>query len=148
MKIEQMANGITVRGCALRTHNGEAFDTIPAHWARFMGGGGLAQIPGCLDGDIYAVYTQFEHQGMDNHGLYTLVIGGRVGGDEAAPPGLVQVHIPPGRKAVFPVPAGRFDLVGACWQRIWSDHSIDKSFHTDHEHYHSHGEIEIHVGLR
>ena len=138
-----------VVGIALRTHNGEAFETIPAHWAAFSQAQLAARLPHRLSDDVYAVYTNFENAGIDNSGCYTLVIGHAVPGHwaELPPEGLTHVVAPASTRAVFPVEKGRFDLVGAEWQTIWQRTDLKKTTLADYERYQPDGSIDIHIGL-
>ena len=62
------SQALHVVGLALRTHNGEAFQTIPPLWTRFAQAGLTDRLPHRLSDDIYAVYTHFQHAGVDNRG--------------------------------------------------------------------------------
>ena len=75
MHIEQQGAALRIIGIELRTSNREAMQTIPPHWQRFTGEGVLARIPGKLSDEVYAVYTHFENAGVNNDGLYSLIIG-------------------------------------------------------------------------
>jgi predicted transcriptional regulator YdeE len=134
-------------GIELRTSNDEAFRTIPPHWRRFTEERVLERIPNRASDDVIAVYTHFEHEGIDNRGQYSLIIGAPVEGRPAVPEGMVSAVLPAGRRAVFPVEPARPDQVGAAWQRIWQREDLRKSHVADCERYGAHGEIEIHVGL-
>jgi predicted transcriptional regulator YdeE len=137
-----------VLGWCLRTSNARAFEDIPGHWGRFFQQGGLASVPGCLGPDVFAIYTDFAHPGVDNLGDYSLIVGGLVQGLREAPAGMALVTIPPGTWAVVDVATGHPEQVGARWQDIWADTHMAKAFRLDFEHYHASGKIEIHVGLR
>lgn len=137
-----------IHGLALRTSNERAFDDIPRHWERFQRDWAARGIPGRRDGDLFAVYTDFEHPGIDNRGEYTMVIGAAVA-DEAPPvDGLVTVRVPAGRYAVYEVASGHPERVGDRWRDVWADGTIAKSYLCDYERYQSNGEIAIHVGVR
>ena len=72
---------VTMIGLELRTSNAEAFQTIPGHWQRFTADQVLARITPRVSDSVFAAYTRFEHEGRDNEGTYSLVIGA------AVPPG-------------------------------------------------------------
>jgi predicted transcriptional regulator YdeE len=137
-----------ILGLALRTSNERAFDEIPRHWQRFHSEWGSRGVPGHVGGDLFAVYTDFPHAGIDNRGEYTLVIGAQIAADAAQPPGLVAVLIPAGRYALFDVARGHPERVGDRWRDVWADGTIDKSFRCDYERYRANGDIAIHVGIR
>jgi predicted transcriptional regulator YdeE len=149
MQVIPQPQALHVVGIALRTHNGEAFETIPAHWAAFSQAQLAARLPHRLSDDVYAVYTNFGNAGIDNSGCYTLVIGHAVPGHwaELPPEGLTHVVAPASSRAVFPVEKGRFDLVGAEWQTIWQRTDLKKTTLADYERYQPDGSIDIHIGL-
>lgn len=149
MQIIQQPQALHVVGIALRTHNGEAFETIPPHWAAFGQAQLAKRLPHRLSDDVYAVYTNFENAGTDNSGRYTLVIGHAVPGHtpELPPEGLTHVVAPASTRAVFPVEKGRIDLVGTAWQAIWQRTDLKKTTLADYERYQPDGSIHIHIGL-
>ena len=146
-RLAQQAEAITVIGIELRTTNVDAMQTIPPLWQRFVQDGVQASIPGKLDGDVLAVYTHFEHAGLNNTGLYSLVIGAQVAPGTPVPAGMVRVVVPASRRAVFSVPANRFDLVGLAWQAVWDATDLPKTFVAEYERYHANGDIHISIGL-
>ncbi len=79
MQVIEFTEPIHVVGLGLRTSNERAFEDIPAHWGRFHQSGLLASIPDRVGEDLFAVYTHFEHRGIDNLGVYSLIIGARRG---------------------------------------------------------------------
>lgn len=149
MQFIPQPQALHVVGIPLRTHNGEAFQTIPPHWARFAQAGLAERLPHRLSDDVYAVYTLFQNAGIDNSGWYTLVIGHAVPGDSPAlpPDGLTHVVAPASRRAVFEVAKGRPDLVGAEWQQIWQRTDLSKTTLADYERYQPDGRISIHIGI-
>jgi predicted transcriptional regulator YdeE len=141
------AGALHVAGIELRTRNDEAADTIPAFWRRFGDEGVIARLPQRLGDDVYAVYTHFENAGLNNRGWYSLVIGAAWPADAPLPAGMVRAVVPASRRAVFPVPAGRPDQVGAAWQAIWQRGDLSKTFLADYERYAPDGRIDISIGL-
>lgn len=148
MQIVDQPQALHVIGLELRTRNEVAFQTIPPHWQRFTAERVLARIADRLSDDVYAVYTHFAHAGRHNVGTYSLVIGAAVPADAQVPEGLVRVVAPASRRAIFPVPAGRLDLVGSAWQGIWGRSDLHMTCIADYEHYRVSGEIDILVGIR
>lgn len=149
MTSTEHAPTLHVVGIALRTHNGEAFQTIPPLWARFSQSELAERLPHRLSDDVYAVYTNFQNAGVDNSGWYTLVIGHAIPGDTPTlpPDGLTHVVAPASRRAVFAVEKGRFDRVGAAWQAIWQRSDLPTTTLADYERYLADGTITIHVGI-
>ncbi len=148
MKTEPLSQAIHVVGIELRTTNLEAMQTIPPHWQRFGQEEVLAHIPAKLNGDVYAVYTHFENAGLNNTGLYSLVIGAAVPASAEVPAGMVRVVIPASKRAVFDVEPARVDLVGAKWMEIWSHTTLAKTFIAEYERYSADGKIAISIGLQ
>jgi predicted transcriptional regulator YdeE len=147
MKIIEQTRPLHVVGIALRTSNDEAFSTIPPHWKRFTEEGVLARIPNKASDEVIAVYTHLEHEGIDNRGMYTLIIGAPVDGLREVPAGMASAVVPASRRAVFPVERARPDLVGPAWQHIWQQHDLKKTFIADYERYGADGSIDIHIGI-
>lgn len=149
MQLIAQPQALHVVGIALRTHNGEAFETIPAHWARFSQAQLAERLPHRLSDDVYAVYTHFEKAGVDIGGVYTMVIGHAVPANTPGlpPEGLTHVVAPASQRAVFPVEKGRFDLVVAQWQLIWAMDDLRKTALADYERYQPNGGIDIHIGV-
>lgn len=73
----QLQKPLSIIGVALRTSNdnGRAFHEIPPFWERFRNEECMARIPGKFNNDVYAVYTNFENEGKNNYGMYTLIVG-------------------------------------------------------------------------
>ena len=138
----------TVIGLELRTSNAEAFRTIPPHWQRFTAEKVLARITPRLSDSVFAAYTRFEHEGRDNEGSYSLVIGAAVPPGTPVPEGLTRIEMPAQRCAVFEVERGRHDRVGDAWRMIWQQADLPKSYRCEHERYDPDGRIRIYVGLR
>ena len=147
MTHEPLTNSLTILGRELRTSNDEAFQTIPPFWGTFYGAGVIEQIPDRLSDDVYAVYTNFEHEGVDNLGMYSLVIGCLVDESTTGTDKLIAVSIPESKRTVFPVETGRPDLVGATWQEIWSRSDLAQTYIADFEHYAPDGTISISIGV-
>lgn len=148
MKTIEQAEPILVVGIELRTSNDQAMQTVPPHWGRFTEEGVLARIPNKASHEVLAVYTHFEHEGIDNRGTYSLIIGAPVAGLREVPAGMVSTVVPASPRAVFPVERARPDLVGPAWQQIWQRTDLQKTFIADYERYGAHGDIDIHIGIR
>lgn len=147
MHIEQQTQAIRIVGLELRTTNADAQQTIPPHWAHVMQGQALSRIAGKTSDDVYAVYTHFEHAGLSNQGLYSMIVGAPVAADAPVPEGMVQAVIPAGWRAVFACAQGRPDLVGQSWTEVWARDDLHKAFVADAERYRADGTIELTIGL-
>jgi predicted transcriptional regulator YdeE len=143
----QQHDPLLIIGIELRTSNDEAARTIPDHWRRFSQLQVPKNVPQRLGEDVIAVYTHFEHEGIDNHGRYSLVIGCPVQGRPEVPPGMVSVRVAPSRRVRFVVEPGRPDLVGAAWQRVWQRDDLPKTYLADYERYGPDGSIELCIGV-
>lgn len=148
MRIVETTAATHVVGLELRTNNERAFEDIPAHWQRVHREGLMARLEHRSSDDLFAVYTRFEHPGVDNLGEYSLIIGAQVADPSVVPSGLTLALIPAARCAVFPVERGHPERVGERWRDIWANTDIVKTFVCDHELYQPNGEIDIFVGIR
>lgn len=150
--MKYIKNPIQIIGIELRTtnDNGQAFNDIPLFWERFIKENCSAQIPHKLNNDIYAVYTNFENEGKNNFGTYSLILGCSVERYTSLADGFTQITIPAGYYRVFPVEKGRSDKVGEVWQSIWAIPDKEKRnwhFKCEFERYCASGEIDIFIGL-
>ena len=91
---------------------------------RRLGRRWTGRLPNRVGEDLFAVYTHFEHAGVDNLGVYSLIIGARVNGASPASPGLASATIPASRCAVFAVDKGHPERVGERWRDIWASTDI------------------------
>ena len=148
MRIIEATEAIQVVGLELRTTNERAFENIPAHWERFHRNGALASIANRACDDVFAVYTNFEHEGVDNLGVYSLIIGAQVTDTLRVPSGMTPVAIASSRRAAFSVEEGHPERVGERWRDIWACTDIVKTYVCDYERYKASGEIDILVGIR
>jgi predicted transcriptional regulator YdeE len=137
-------------GVELRTtsDNGVAFDEIPPFWQKFFKESILEKIPNKLSKDIFAVYTNFENEGKNNEGQYSLIIGASVELTQSVPDGFVSTVVPNSTYQVFNVETGHPEKVGNKWQEIWK-HKFNKkrTFLSEYEHYKESGEINIYIGV-
>jgi predicted transcriptional regulator YdeE len=149
MKTEVQPQALTIVGLELRTSNDVANQTIPAHWERFMTQGTLEKIPNKRSNDIYAVYTNYEHEGLNNNnGTYSMVIGAAVSSLENMPSDFIAVELPASNYEVVSVPQGRPELVGQTWLKIWQQDTSLRTFIADFERYQTDGTIDILLGVR
>ncbi len=120
-------------GLELRTNNEECSSAMPAHKDRFFRENVLARIPNKINGDILALYTDYEG---DYTKPYSWILGCEVSSLEGVPAGLVGKTIPEARYAVFTT-QGAFPqgLIGA-WQDIWKA-KLPRCYTSDFEVYRS-----------
>jgi|APSaa5957512535_1039671.scaffolds.fasta_scaffold49022_2 predicted transcriptional regulator YdeE len=158
---------LNIIGIELRTtnNNNQAFTDIPPFWQNFFSDDIAAKIPHKLSDDIYAVYTKFDNEGIDNTGMYSLIIGYPVNNLDQIPASLVSCTIPKSSYRKFAVNSskpedvgqicnGKPEDVGQTWQEIWQLSATDKEFNAkksyiaEFEHYASSGKINIYIGLK
>lgn len=118
----------TLVGIECRASN-DAPESIGAAWQRFMAEQLADQIPHRADGNLIAVYCDYDG---DQTQPYTFFLGCIVDLLAELPMGLTTRVIPAGRyikrKAVGPMPAGLFKE----WQNIWSS-DLDRTYVADFE---------------
>lgn len=147
----------TVAGISTRTSNAKEMTAgaeIPKLWQRLTSENFLARIPNRVDDRVIALYTDYEN-GKD--GLYTYILGAKIGSRKNLPPEFVARDIAPGQYAMFteqggPPPAMTVDL----WKRIWSlekPGALRRVYKTDYEvHYGpaddvAKSHVDIYIGL-
>jgi len=156
MNIVLQDDSIKIIGIELRTsnENGVAFQEIPPFWQKFYAENMLDKIPNKIADDIYAVYTKFDHEGVNNTGMYSLIIGCPVNNLDAIPASLTSCIIPASQYAIFPLEDNSPEKVGVKWQEIWQLSDGNKEFDSrrsyvaEFEHYAPSGGIDIHIGLK
>ena len=147
MEITTQPTAIRVMGLELRTSNAEAMRTIPAFWQRISEEQTLQRISARLSQDIYAVYTNFEHAGVSNDGLYSLIVGAAVPAIAPLPSGMAHAVLPAGQRAVFDVPGNDRMRVPEAWQQVWQATDLPKAYVADYEVYRADGGIQLFIGL-
>jgi predicted transcriptional regulator YdeE len=148
MKTITQENNINIVGIELRTSNIEAMHTIPPFWQRFYQENILQKIENRISDNVFAVYTNFENEGVNNEGIYSLILGAEVINTEIIPEGFISTTIKPSKRVVFEVETGHPEKVAEKWIEIWKMSDLGKSFISDYELYHSSGEIEIYIGVK
>lgn len=103
-------------GLELRTNNEECAFTMPAHKEKFFRENIAAKIPGKINNNIYALYTDYEG---DYTKPYSWILGCEVESLDEVPEGLVGKVIPASEYAVYTT-QGKFpEGLIAAWQAIW-----------------------------
>ncbi|MFF0312111.1 GyrI-like domain-containing protein [Streptosporangium sp. NPDC004379] len=139
-----------VVGRAVRTSNaeeGEGRGRLAALWARVGVPGAFAHVPGRVDENVYAVYTDYE---SGHHGAYTVIVGVAVRSAAAMPEGMVAVRVPA-------VPCLKLEARGQmpetlrdAWQRLWkhteSGGTPPRAFTTDLE-VHRPGGVDLYAAV-
>ena len=137
---------IKIVGIELRTSNNEAMETIPPLWGKFYAEDIMNQIAHKKSNDVYAVYTNFENEGVNNEGVYSLIIGAEVESFDDIPEGFSLTTIVKQNREVFSVADGKSENVAQTWIDIWQRDDLNKTFLAEYEHYHAKG-IDIYIGV-
>lgn len=118
-------------GLALRTNNAECSLAMPAHKERFFKEDVLAKIPNKLNGDILALYTDYEG---DYTKPYSWILGCEVSNLDQVPPGLVGKVIPASKYAVFTTQGAFPQGLISAWHTVWKS-NLPRSYTSDFEVY-------------
>jgi predicted transcriptional regulator YdeE len=113
-------SAFSIAGIEVRTSNAKEATSegvIGKEWQKFFQEGVLEKIPNKLDGNIYAVYSDYT---SDHNGEYSLTIGAKVAEGSSVPPGLVLKTVPAGNYAILTSDKGPVaKVVTAAWRRVW-----------------------------
>ncbi|HEX2578803.1 MAG TPA: GyrI-like domain-containing protein [Rhabdochlamydiaceae bacterium] len=120
-------------GLELRTNNDECSQAMPAHKERFFKENIPAKIPNKVNGNILALYTDYEG---DYTKPYSWILGCEVSSLEDVPAGLVGKIIPAAKYAVFTTQGEFPQGLIAAWQAVWKSH-LSRSYTSDFELYRS-----------
>lgn len=144
---------INVMDIKLRTtnDNGQSFKDIPPFWGQFMAEDIVGKVNNKLNNNIYVLYTHFEHEGINNTGMYSTIIGCAVETNAIEQAGLVHAVVPAGEYRQFSVPDNNPENVGPVWLGLWGladSEKVDWSFLCEYECYQPDELIDVFVGLR
>ncbi len=118
-------------GLELRTDNAKCSKAMPLHKDKFFKENIPAKIPNKVNGDILALYTDYEG---DFTQPYSWILGCEVSSLDEVPEGLVGKVIPASKYAVYttkePFPQGLI----AAWQAVWNS-KLHRSYTSDFEVY-------------
>lgn len=120
-------------GLELRTNNDECSMAMPAHKDRFFKENILSQIPNKINGNILALYTDYEG---DYTKPYSWILGCEVSSLDQVPEGLVGKVIPESNYAVFTTQGEFPQGLIAVWQNIWKS-GLQRLYTSDFEVYRS-----------
>jgi predicted transcriptional regulator YdeE len=136
-------------GLELRTNNQECSVTMPAHKERFFNENFYAKIPNKMNGDILALYTDYEG---DYTKPYSWILGCEVSSLEDVPTGLVGKVISESRYAVFTTKDEFPEGLIAAWQAVWKS-NLSRAYTSDFELYRSdfnpqkNPEVKVYIAL-
>jgi len=120
-------------GLELRTNNEECSLAMPAHKEKFFRENTLAKIPNKINGNILALYTDYEG---DYTKPYSWILGCEVSSLDEIPEGLVGKVIPESKYAVFTTQGTFPQGLIAAWQAVWKS-NLHRSYTSDFELYRS-----------
>ena len=120
-------------GLELRTNNEECSVAMPAHKEKFFNENILAKIPNKLNGNILALYTDYE---KDYTKTYSWILGCEVSNLGFVPDGLIGKEIPASKYAVFTTQGEFPQGLIAAWQAVWKS-NLPRSYTSDFELYRS-----------
>lgn len=120
-------------GLELRTNNEECSLAMPAHKDRFFKENISSKIPNKINGDILALYTDYEG---DYTKPYSWILGCEVSTLEQIPEGLVGKEISPSKYAVYTTKGEFPQGLITVWQDIWKS-NLPRSYTSDFEVYRS-----------
>jgi predicted transcriptional regulator YdeE/GNAT superfamily N-acetyltransferase len=118
-------------GLELRTNNQECSSAMPAHKEKFFRENISAKIPNKINGDILALYTDYEG---DYTKPYSWILGYEVSSLDDVPAGLVGKTIPQAQYAVFTTQGEFPQGLIAAWQAVWKS-NLPRSYTSDFEMY-------------
>lgn len=136
-------------GLELRTNNEECSLAMPAHKERFFKENTLSKIPNKINGNILALYTDYEG---DYTKPYSWILGCEVSSLDQVPEGLVGKIIPESRYAVFTTQGEFPQGLIAVWQEVWKL-DLARSYTSDFEVYRSdfdpqrNPEVKVYIAL-
>ncbi len=120
-------------GLELRTNNEDCSSAMPSHKEKFFRENILAKIPNKINGNILALYTNYEG---DYTKPYSWILGCEVSSLDEVPEGLVGKVIPESTYAVFTTQGGFPQGLIAAWQAVWKS-DLHRSYTSDFEVYRS-----------
>lgn len=110
-----------VIGIKTRTSNSEEAKgngKISKLWGQFFSKKTLAKIPKKLDGDIIAIYYDYE---SDSSGPYSLLVGAKVAPGTKAPRGMETLQVPAQEYRQFVSAKGEMPgVVIDAWKQVWT----------------------------
>jgi predicted transcriptional regulator YdeE len=153
-------SAFSVIGITTRTTNAKEATSdglIGKQWQKFLREATLEKIPGKIDTNIYAVYSDYA---SDRNGEYSFTIGAKVADGTTVPAGFVLKTVPAGNYAVVTSEKGPVvKVVVAAWQRVWGmedkrEFGSPRAYKTDFELYDQRGadpqnsQVDLYIGLK
>jgi len=136
-------------GLELRTDNEKCSVEMPAHKERFFRENILGKIPNKKNGEILALYTDYEG---DYSLPYSWILGCEVSSLDEIPEGLVARVIPTSKYALFTTKGSFPDGLIEAWKAVWKS-DLTRSYTSDFEVYSSdfdpehHPEVKVYIAI-
>lgn len=148
MKYIEQTKPIKILGIKIKTDNEKGCEEIVPQWEKFFSEGILDKIPNKISKEMYGIYTDFEHEGLNNNGTYSFIIGVEVADFNNLPQGLDAIIIPTSTYQVF-ASGDKPNQIGEKWREIWQyDFEKPRTFVTEFEKYYEDGNIDIFIGVK
>lgn len=122
-------------GISVRTTNvdGQSMTDMGQLWNRFYTEDIISLIPNKVNGDVYAVYTDYD---ADYRGGYTALIGCKVHALDSIPEGLIAREFKGGKYIKFVAKGKMPDAVINQWNTIWEKEAeLKRKYTADFEVY-------------
>lgn len=138
-----------VIGLSIVTDNTKAAEDINALWERFFKESTGQFVPGKVNDNIYAVYSDYEG---DHEAPYRFTLGYRVELNNTAPEGMRRVTVIDQSYAAMSAAGEQPKALISTWEAIWSG-DLPRSYKTDFELYGPRffeeglNEVIIHIGI-
>lgn len=136
-------------GLELRTNNEECSTAMPAHKDKFFNENIPAKIPNRIDGNILALYTDYEG---DYTKPYSWILGCEVSSLNEIPAGLVGKVIPESKYAIFTTQGEFPQGLNTAWQSVWKS-NLSRAYTSDFELYrsdfnpHENPEVKVYIAI-
>jgi len=143
---------LKIIGLEIRTtnENSQCVQDIFLLWKQFMQEEILEQIPNKISNEIVSVYTNYENEGKNCQGKYSVILGTWVSSFDSMPKNFAKAIIQPACYSVFSVNPPSPEAVGKTWQSIWQTppNECPRTFLADFDLYDASGKISVWVGVR
>lgn len=139
-----------VIGLSIVTDTTKAAEDINGLWERLLSESTGQYVPGKVNDNIYAVYSDYEG---DHEAPYRFTLGYRVKSGQTAPEGMEKITVIDQSYAAMSAAGEQPKALIETWEAIWSG-DLPRSFKTDFELYGPSffedglNEVIIHVGIK
>ena len=127
--------GLKIIGISVRTSNanGRSATDMASLWQRFGEEQIASKIPGKVNGDIYAIYTDYDSNYTGN---YTAIIGMAVNDLDELSEGMTGREFPKEVFSIYNVEGPMLEAIATAWTSIWQyDAALHRKYTYDFERY-------------